>query len=92
MPLGNLSCEQLQKAYATLNNLSSIINSNDDKVKKEKCIEITNKFYTLIPHDFGMKTPQLINSKEILNVQDCFNKLKITFSNYCVLTSCLSFY
>jgi len=58
----------LQHAYSTLNELSSIIDSNDEKVKKDKCIEITNKFYTLIPHDFGVKTPQLINSKDILNV------------------------
>lgn len=68
MPLGKLSRKQLQQAYSTLNELNNIITSNDEKTKKEKVIVTTNKFYTLIPHDFGIKTPQLIDSKEILNV------------------------
>lgn len=68
MPLGKLSHKQLQHAYVTLNELSNIIDS-DDKSKNSKIIETTNKFYTLIPHDFGVKKPQLIDSKEILNVR-----------------------
>lgn len=68
MPLGKLSRKQLQHAYATLKELSNIMDSSEEKRKKEKCIEVTNKFYSLIPHDFGIKTPQLIDSKEILNV------------------------
>lgn len=68
MPLGKLSHKQLQHAFSTLNELSGIIDSHSEKSKKDKIIEITNKFYTLIPHDFGIKTPQPIDSKEILNV------------------------
>lgn len=68
MPLGKLSRNQLQQAYATLNELNSMIDSCDEKNKRDKVIMVTNKFYTLIPHDFGIKTPQLIDSKEILNV------------------------
>lgn len=68
MPLGKLSKKQLQQAYSTLNKLSNIINSSDEKIKRDKIIETTNQFYTLIPHDFGIKTPQLIDSEEILNV------------------------
>lgn len=68
MPLGKLSRKQLQNAYATLNELNSIIDSSDEKVKQGKFIETTNKFYTLIPHDFGIRKPQLIDSKEIINV------------------------
>lgn len=68
MPLGKLSHKQLQQAYSILNELNNLMNSNDEKTKKDKIIETTNQFYTLIPHDFGIKTPQLIDSKEILNV------------------------
>lgn len=68
MPLGKLSHKQLQNAYTTLNELNSIIDSSDEKSKNDKFIETTNKFYTLIPHDFGIKKPQLIDSKEILSV------------------------
>lgn len=75
MPLGKLSRKQLQNAYTTLNELNSIIDSSDEKSKNEQFIETTNKFYTLIPHDFGIKMPQLINSKEILNV--CYGVLLI---------------
>lgn len=82
MPLGKLSHKQLQHAYVTLNELSNIIDS-DDKIKNSKVIEITNKFYTLIPHDFGIKTPQLIDSKEILNV--CSVQLKCIVIMYCRL-------
>lgn len=69
MPLGKLSRKQLQHAYSTLNELNLIIDSDDEKNKNSKIIETTNKFYTLIPHDFGIKNPQLIDSKEILNVR-----------------------
>lgn len=68
MPLGKLSRKQLQQAYVTLNELNSLIDSCDDKQKKDQVIITTNKFYTLIPHDFGIKTPQLIDSTEILKV------------------------
>jgi len=68
MPLGKLSRNQLQQAYTTLNELNSMIDLCDEKNKRDNVIMATNKFYTLIPHDFGIKTPQLIDSKEILNV------------------------
>lgn len=68
MPLGKLSRKQLQKAYSLLSDLMSIIDISDNGNKREKIIMTTNKFYTLIPHDFGVKTPQLIDSNEIINV------------------------
>jgi len=68
MPLGKLSRNQLQQAYTTLNELNSMIDSSDEKNERDNVIMATNKFYSLIPHDFGIKTPQLIDSKEILNV------------------------
>jgi len=68
MPLGKLSRKQLQHAFSVLSDLDNIIDSSDEKIKKDKIIVTTNMFYSLIPHDFGMKTPQVIDSKEIINV------------------------
>jgi len=82
MPLGKLSHKQLQHAFTTLNELSGIIDSNDEKSKKEKIIEVTNRFYTQIPHDFGIKTPQPIDSKDILNV------CSVEFLNFLSLKLC----
>lgn len=80
MPLGKLSRKQLERAYSTLNELNTIIESSDDKTKQGLVIVTTNKFYSLIPHDFGVKMPQLIDSKEILNVcTQVFYWLKVEF-------------
>lgn len=73
MPLGKLSRKQLQQAYSLLSDLNSIMDFPDEANKREKVIMTTNKFYTLIPHDFGVKTPQLIDSNEIINVWDSTN-------------------
>ncbi|XP_050442642.1 poly [ADP-ribose] polymerase [Adelges cooleyi] len=67
MPLGKLSRKQMQLAYTTLTNLNNIMDSDEECNKQGKIIETTNRFYTLIPHDFGIKNPPLINTKEILN-------------------------
>lgn len=68
MPLGKLSRNQLYQAYTALNELSTIIDSINENDKKDNVIVSTNKFYSLIPHDFGIKSPQLIDTKEVLNV------------------------
>lgn len=68
MPLGKLSRNQLYQAYTALNELNTIIDSMNENEEKDKVIVSTNKFYSLIPHDFGIKTPLLIDSKEVLNV------------------------
>lgn len=31
-----------------------------------KLLELTNKFYTIIPHDFGHKKPPLIDNAQLL--------------------------
>ncbi|XP_050521530.1 poly [ADP-ribose] polymerase [Daktulosphaira vitifoliae] len=69
MPLGKLSKKQLQLAYSTLTELNDIMNSIEESNIKGKIIETTNRFYTLIPHDFGIKNPPLIDSKEIINAK-----------------------
>ena len=33
-----------------------------------KILDASNRFYTLIPHDFGLKTPPLLNEAELIKV------------------------
>ncbi|VVC30258.1 BRCT domain,Poly(ADP-ribose) polymerase, regulatory domain,WGR domain,PADR1 domain,Poly(ADP-ribose) [Cinara cedri] len=69
MPLGKLSHKQLQRAYSTLSELNEIMDLTDVENKTHNIIMATNKFYNLIPHNFGVKSLQLIDSKEILNTK-----------------------
>jgi poly [ADP-ribose] polymerase len=31
-------------------------------------LDATNRFYTLVPHDFGMKKPPLLDTAEVIKV------------------------
>ena len=33
-----------------------------------KILDASNRFYTLIPHDFGMKAPPLLNNTDMIKV------------------------
>ncbi|XP_046383121.1 poly [ADP-ribose] polymerase [Ischnura elegans] len=63
MPLGKLSQRQIQQAYTILTDLQEIITT---KGKAGNFMDASNRFYTLIPHDFGMENPPLLNSEELI--------------------------
>jgi poly [ADP-ribose] polymerase len=75
MPLGQLSHSQLQKAYAVLTAIgdqieaktSATVAGKKSSIAQGKLLQLSNQFYTLIPHDFGMRTPPLIDSHEALH-------------------------
>jgi poly [ADP-ribose] polymerase len=56
-PLGRLSKNTIKSGYTVLKELETAINGGDGDVE-----ELTNRFYTLIPHVFGMKRPPLIKT------------------------------
>ncbi|XP_066459830.1 poly [ADP-ribose] polymerase 2 [Eleutherodactylus coqui] len=62
-PLGKLTVEQIRAGYSSLQRIENCI-------KKQKfgreLVEACNEFYTRIPHDFGLKTPPLINTVQEL--------------------------
>ncbi|KAK9500018.1 hypothetical protein O3M35_002931 [Rhynocoris fuscipes] len=62
MPLGKLSKKQIQKALSVLSELQQ----NDGDIKPMVVVDATNRFYTLIPHDFGVRSPPLLDNKEII--------------------------
>lgn len=63
MPLGKLSSNQLKKAFSVLNELNDLIKSNSNKYL---IIDASNRFYTLVPHDFALKKPTSLDNLEII--------------------------
>lgn len=66
MPLGKLSKKQLEQAYGILSKAQDLLNEKD--TQKAKFVDISNQFYTLIPHDFGRKSPPVIDNSELIKV------------------------
>ncbi|CAF4001703.1 unnamed protein product [Rotaria magnacalcarata] len=64
MPLGKLSRSQLNMAYKVLTELQTLINSG--ATNKTLIIDASNRFYTLIPHDFGLAKPKLLDNNDLI--------------------------
>ena len=64
MPLGKLSKKQIETAYSILTEAQDMI-KNDDGTDT-KFLDASNRFFTLIPHDFGMKKPPILNNPDIV--------------------------
>lgn len=64
MPLGKLSARQLQTAYQALKELEDTLNKAGSKVE---LVGLSNKFYTLIPHNFGLAKAPIIDTTEKIN-------------------------
>lgn len=86
MPLGKISKVQIQEAYSVLNELSNLLSSNRDLEGpvRSKLIGDTTRFYTLIPHDFGMKMPPLLDNLDIIKTKsrmlDDLLKIEVAYS------------
>ena len=72
MPLGKLSKRQIQAAYAILSEVQQAVSqgSSDSQI-----LDLSNRFYTLIPHDFGMKKPPLLNNADSVQVAPGFRRI-----------------
>ncbi|KAJ3158236.1 Poly [ADP-ribose] polymerase 2 [Geranomyces michiganensis] len=67
MPLGKLTKAQIKKGYEALAQLSDVLNA---PVPNNSLIDqYTSLFYTIIPHNFGMRRPQLINTPQLLKAK-----------------------
>jgi poly [ADP-ribose] polymerase len=51
MPLGKLGKETLKEGYEILKEIEAVL----DGKKKGNLYDLSSKFYTKIPHDFGFK-------------------------------------
>lgn len=62
MPLGKLSKAQIAKGFEILEELEAVMENK----KKGSYADISSKFYTCIPHDFGRQRPRPIDTREAL--------------------------
>ncbi|XP_067093033.1 protein mono-ADP-ribosyltransferase PARP3-like [Osmerus mordax] len=65
MPLGNLSKMQILKGIAVLNEIKEALNRGARGLE-----ELSSKFYTTIPHNFGRDKPTTIDTMEILEEKE----------------------
>lgn len=63
MPLGKLSKRQIESAYSILTELTQLMEKGGTQTQY---LDATNRFYTLVPHDFGMRKPPLLDTAEIV--------------------------
>ncbi|KAM9814110.1 protein mono-ADP-ribosyltransferase PARP3 [Neosynchiropus ocellatus] len=63
MPLGKLSKMQIAKGFEVLEEIEAAMNQKSNAAKLE---ELSSKFFTTIPHNFGRRTPPTINTAEIV--------------------------
>ena len=64
MPLGKISKKQIKDAFQYLKDIEAELKKSHPN--HGALVEATSMFYTLIPHDFGMMKPPLINNNEML--------------------------
>lgn len=82
MPLGKLSKKQIERAYRVLSEALELLGKMEKKPLEDgegasastnaainaQLLDCSNRFYTLIPHDFGMKKPPLLDDLELIKV------------------------
>ncbi|XP_076816431.1 poly [ADP-ribose] polymerase 1-like isoform X2 [Clavelina lepadiformis] len=67
MPLGKLSKRQMQTAYSVLTEATELIKTNE--LVGGKMLDCSNRFYTLIPHDYGFEQPPLLDNEDIIKAK-----------------------
>lgn len=70
MPLGKLSEQQIEKGFEILQEMTGALEKDASKIE---FIALSNRFYTLIPHDYGAERPPVINS--LRQISDKFEML-----------------
>lgn len=81
MPLGKLSLKQIQSAYTVVNEIYELIQQSGSNAR---FIDATNRFYTLIPHSFGVHAPPLIDTIEqvenLRQMLDSLSEIEIAYN------------
>ncbi|XP_073325060.1 protein mono-ADP-ribosyltransferase PARP3 [Pagrus major] len=63
MPLGKLSKTQIAKGFDVLEEIEAAMNQKGGRARLE---ELSSKFFTTVPHNFGRQRPPTIDNKEIV--------------------------
>ncbi|KAM8756771.1 protein mono-ADP-ribosyltransferase PARP3 [Acanthopagrus schlegelii] len=63
MPLGKLSKTQIAKGFDVLEEIEAAMNQRGGRARLE---ELSSKFFTTVPHNFGRQRPPTIDNKEVV--------------------------
>lgn len=66
MPLGKLSPKQIRSAMNILNEIAALVKDGAPAVK---FVEASNRFYTMIPHDFGVQRAPIIDTNDVITIK-----------------------
>eukprot|EP00667_Euglena_gracilis_P001885 EG_transcript_1886 len=70
MPLGKLSKKTIKEGYSALTAIAGLLSQTPEPPNKRTLLASeTNKFFTLIPHEFGGKAPPIIDNEDLLKAK-----------------------
>ncbi|NXP92555.1 PARP3 polymerase, partial [Passerina amoena] len=67
MPLGKLSKQQIARGFEALEELEAALREQPPQAPRLE--ELSSRFYTIVPHNFGRARPPTINSPELLRAK-----------------------
>jgi len=67
MPLGKLSKKQIETAYKILTEVLEMLKTETGS--ESKYLDASNRFFTLIPHDFGMRSPPRLDNPDLVKTK-----------------------
>lgn len=67
MPLGKLSKQQITRGFEALEELEAALQEQPPKAARLE--DLSSRFYTIVPHNFGRARPPPINSPDLLRAK-----------------------
>ncbi|KAH0630023.1 hypothetical protein JD844_012584 [Phrynosoma platyrhinos] len=67
MPLGKLSKQQIAKGFEALESIEAALQEQPSTQKQLE--ELSSRFYTIIPHNFGRSRPPAISTQEVIQAK-----------------------
>ncbi|XP_062356691.1 protein mono-ADP-ribosyltransferase PARP3 [Cinclus cinclus] len=67
MPLGKLSKQQIARGFEALEELEAAL--KEQPAQESRLEELSSRFYTTVPHNFGRTRPPTINSPDLLRAK-----------------------
>lgn len=66
-PLGKINPKQIREGYSVLSTIAGLVKAG--QASKAQLTDASNRFYTLIPHDFGHSLPPVIDTLEAIQTK-----------------------
>ncbi|CAG0896409.1 unnamed protein product [Cyprideis torosa] len=83
MPLGNIDKSLVRRGMKVLKEADELLKGEEDASnRKNDFIDVTNRFFSMIPHDFGMNQPPLICTRAIIQEKEelCESLLEMEYA------------